>query len=81
MMARSGHYAFKGSKDPAAQNYRKIKIKIQGESSLSVDDSDYLKHIMPGVEGNGSWIEAWVVCAAKYLTCLKRKKLCCDHFL
>ena len=54
MMARSGHYAFKGSKDPAAQNYRKIKIKIQGESSLSVDDFDYLKHIMPGVEGNGS---------------------------
>ena len=53
MMARSGHYAFKGSKD-TVQSYWKIEIKIQGESSLSADDFDYLKHIMPGVEGNGS---------------------------
>ena len=26
-------------------------------------------------------MEAWVGSAAKYLTCLKRKKLSCDHFL
>ena len=37
-----------------AQSRIEIEIKIQGESSLSADDLDYLKHIMPGMEGNGS---------------------------
>ena len=38
----------------ATSSRNEIEIRIEGESSLSANDWDYLKHIMLGVEGNGS---------------------------